>query len=148
MRNARKDAILTIITENEISTQEELVEKLAEAGFQVTQATVSRDIKDLQLVKTAGKGRPSRYALPLRSSSDDTRFTNIFRDTVRSVDYSGNIIVIKTLSGCANAAAEALDSSPIEGILGTIAGDNTVFAVAKSVDRIPGMIASLKELMR
>ncbi len=147
MRAERKEAILALIERYAIDTQDELVEKLRGMGFKVTQSTVSRDIKELKLVKTSSGG-VTRYALAQRSGQDEQRFANILKNTVTSVEYSGNIKEIKTLSGCENAAAEALDSSPLEGILGTIAGDNTVFVVARSADRIPEMIASFRELIK
>lgn len=147
MRYARHQKILELINSHEIDTQERLADKLRGAGFNVTQATVSRDIKELQLVKQPGSSGKSCYAQ--RSSSDapvSERFRKILRETILSINFGENIIVIKTLSGCANAAAEAIDTSNFPDIVGSIAGDNTIFLVASSKEAVPGLVQHFTEM--
>ncbi len=144
MRYARHQKILELINAHEIDTQERLVEKLREAGFNVTQATVSRDIRELQLVKQAGPSGRSCYA---QNASKDApiseRFRKILRETILSIESAENIIVIKTLSGCANAAAEAIDSAKYPEILGSIAGDNTIFIVVDGDQHVQSLVDKL-----
>jgi len=148
MRYSRQNKIIEIINNNEVDTQEKLAALLRESGFEVTQATISRDIKELQLVKTLSSSGKYKYAV---STSKDMpvsdRFVKIFRETVTSVDSSGNIIIVKTLSGCANAAAEALDTSNLPHIKGSIAGDNTFILIADEPDNVPKIIEGFKEML-
>jgi transcriptional regulator of arginine metabolism len=140
---------LELINSYEIDTQEKLAALLKKSGYKVTQATISRDIKELQLLKTMSPSGKYKYAVsagPDRPVTD--RFVKIFRETVQSVEYSGNIIVIKTLSGCANAAAEAIDSLSFANILGSIAGDNTLMLVADDAANAPAITARFNELRR
>jgi len=130
MRYTRQNKIVELISGYEIDTQEKLAELLKKSGFDVTQATVSRDIKELQLIKTLTPSGQYKYSLPEISGRHTAgRFANIFKNTVQSVACSGNIIVVKTLTGCANAACEAIDSLEFPHIVGSLAGDNTVFLV-------------------
>ena len=147
MRYSRQDKILEIISENEIETQDALAEKLAESGFSVTQATISRDIKELQLIKTQSASGRYKYAQAPSASGTGNRYHKIFKNTVSSISASGNIIVLKTLSGCANAAGEAIDSMGTDGILGTLAGDNTLFIVVDSPDHVPEIVRRFSEIM-
>ena len=133
MKSSRQDEILRIIRERDVETQEELAAELRETGYKVTQATVSRDIRELKLIKVAANGGGFKYAKPERhETAVSDRLTRILNDSLVNVDYSGNMIVVKTLSGSANVAAEALDNLGWEEILGTIAGDNTIFIVARN----------------
>ena len=134
MKNNRQKMILSLISENEITTQEELIEKLRESGFNVTQATVSRDIKQLKLIKIAGDNENYKYAV---SSSENAvainaKYTNILIETVTDVDYAGHLIVVKTFNGMAMAAGAAFDAMKWEGTLGCIAGDDTVFIAVRT----------------
>ena len=129
MRFERREKILELIKTQDVDTQEKLAELLNKEGFKVTQATVSRDIRELQLVKTTKKNGKNCYALPESINREEERFDLIFKHTVQDIKTSGNMIILRTLSGCANAAAEAVDTSDIPQVLGTIAGDNTVFIV-------------------
>lgn len=148
MRYARHQKILELINAHEIDTQERLAEKLREAGFNVTQATVSRDIKELQLVKHAGASGRSCYAQSRTSDAPvSERFRKILRETILSIDSAENMIVIKTLSGCANAAAEAIDTTNFPDIIGTLAGDNTIFMVIRSKDAVPALLDQFREMM-
>ena len=148
MRYTRQNKIIELITLNEVDTQEKLAELLKNSGFEVTQATVSRDIKELQLVKTPAASGQYKYTLPEMSARQGAdRFAKIFKDTTQTVVGSGNMIVVKTLTGCANASCEAIDSMEFPHILGTIAGDNTVFIVCDSQKNVAGLIARFEELL-
>lgn len=133
MKTKRLDSILAIIQENDISTQEELQAALRRRGFDVTQATVSRDIRHLQLIKRQSEAGRSVYALPEnRQSFEQDRLMRVLRDAVRSAEDAQNILVIKTEAGMAMAAAAAIDSISIEGVVGCIAGDDTIMAVMRT----------------
>ncbi|MBQ6583192.1 MAG: arginine repressor [Mogibacterium sp.] len=130
MRHSRQNKILELINTKEIETQDQLMELLSEAGYTVTQATISRDIKDLQLFKVLSASGKYKYTVVKydeRPISD--RFIKIFRESTTSINSSGNIIVVKTLSGCGNAAAEGIDCLDIPHVIGSVAGDNTVMVV-------------------
>ena len=148
MRYSRQNKIIDIISNNEVDTQEKLAALLRESGFEVTQATISRDIKELQLVKTLSSTGKYKYSL---SNSKDLpvsdRFVKIFRQTVTSVDHSGNIIIIKTLSGCANAAGEAIDTSNMPHIKGSLAGDNTLLLIADDPENVPAIIDEFNNML-
>ena len=112
MKTGRHARILDIIAEHPIETQDELLTRLREEGFKATQATISRDIKDLRLVKTLGSDGKYRYVSASRSSTDiRTNFSNLFSTSVNSIDVAQNLVVIKTLSGMAQAVCAALDSA-------------------------------------
>ncbi len=141
MRYARQSKILEIIKTQEIDTQEKLAEKLNEAGYKATQATVSRDIKELGLIKVGSAGGRSCYAeAPKDSLRDSDRFSKILRDTVLEIKTAENLIVIKTLSGCANAAAEVIDNIAPECVMGTLAGDNTIFIAVDHTSNVQTVI--------
>jgi transcriptional regulator of arginine metabolism len=149
VRYTRQNRIVELISSEEIDTQERLADRLRESGFVVTQATISRDIKELQLVKSPLPGGRYRYTLPdvsVKSLTD--RFVKIFKETIQGVDSSGNMLVVKTLTGCANAACEAIDSLDFEHIIGTIAGDNTIFAVLDSPASAKATVKEFEELIR
>ena len=149
MRYTRQNQIVELISENEIDTQEKLAELLKKSGFEVTQATVSRDIKELQLVKALTASGQYKYTLPEQNTRQTTgRFAKIFKDTIQSVAYSGNLIVVRTLSGCANAACEAIDSLEFPHILGTIAGDNTVLIVCDNPKSAPVIVARFEDMLK
>lgn len=150
MKTKRQNEIIRLIQNGDIETQEELASELRALGYKVTQATVSRDIRELRLIKVAAKGGGSKYAKPERhETAVSERLTRILSDSLVSVDFSGNLIVVKTLSGSANVAAEALDNLGWPEILGTIAGDNTIFVVARNDTdpaEITGRIRKLTDL--
>lgn len=132
MKTTRQNEILQLISDREIETQEELAEALREMGYQVTQATVSRDIRELRLVKVATASGAYRYARPEKQETQvSERLIRILSDSLVSVACAGHLIVVKTLSGSANVAAEALDTLQWSEILGTIAGDNTIFVACR-----------------
>ena len=133
MKNARQSIILQIISENDIETQGQLIEALASRGIKSTQATLSRDIKDLQLVKELGKNGKYHYVVSGKSKSNDheQRLRKIFRESVTSYTVAQNIIVIKTLPGLASAACATLDAIHIDTLAGTLAGDDTASLAMK-----------------
>ncbi len=133
MKTIRQNEIIRLITSGDIETQEELASALRSLGYKVTQATVSRDIRELRLIKVPAKGGGFKYAKPERHEiAVSERLARILADSLVNVDSSGNMIVVKTLSGSANVAAEALDNLGWSEILGTIAGDNTIFIVVRN----------------
>lgn len=133
MKSARQNVILQIIAERDIETQSQLIEALAERGVSSTQATLSRDIKDLQLVKELGESGKYHYVVSGKSKNSDheLRLKKIFRESVTSFATAQNIIVLKTLPGLAPAACSALDTMRIDNLVGTIAGDDTAFLAMK-----------------
>lgn len=146
MKNKRQEKIIEIIESQAIETQEALLEKLRECGFDVTQATVSRDIKELRLTKVTSRGNRYKYAV---LDSDDPRqtakYVNIMKETVISVQRAQNMLVIKTFSGMAAAAAAAIDSLLCDEIIGSIAGDDTIFAVAENDKKADGLRRQILE---
>ena len=135
MKNSRQEAILNLISTQDIETQEDLVNALRARGFKVTQATISRDIKELNLVKTTGSHGVRGYQCAQNNGTEsdvNDRFIRILKDSLIHVTEAVNLVVVKTLSGSANVAAEALDTLNWPDILGTIAGDNTIFIATGS----------------
>lgn len=148
MRISRQNKILELIDNNEIETQDKLVSMLREYGYDVTQATVSRDIKELQLVKALSPSGKYRYAISSgRDGMISDRLTNIYRETVRSIVASGNIVLVKALSGCGNAAAETLDNFNLEHVIGSVAGDNTILLVVDDESNTQSVVDRLNSLL-
>ena len=141
MKTARHAAILEIIEQQPVETQEELAEQLKRRGIVVTQATVSRDIKELRLVKVLSDKDGYRYAV-------STRLIRIFQETVLSMADAYNLIVIKTLSGSAHAANEAVDSLNWPEIVGSLAGDNTFVLIVRKGEEVPTVMERLRDLMK
>ncbi len=132
MKNRRQAAILELLSTRTIRNQGELAEALREMGFEVTQSTVSRDIKEMRLVKVSSEAGGYQYAPPGQEGREiNERLIRILRDSLQQVDFAGHMVVVKTLNGSANSAAEALDSMRWPEIIGSIAGDNTIFLVAR-----------------
>lgn len=134
MKKQRKAKILEIINSFEIETQEELQSKLREAGFEVTQATISRDIRELRLVKELSESGRYIYSGVKKNFTDGfaIRFNAIFSESIISVDYALNTVCVKCYAGTANAACAAIDSMQWSGVVGTIAGDDTIFVLCKT----------------
>ena len=134
MKFKRQAAILEIISNREVKTQEELSRYLCEQGFQTTQATISRDIKELRLIKVASHSGGYQYSTPDQSGSAThlARLKNIFRECVVKIDRAQNLVVLKTLVGMANAAATAIDAMKIPNIVGTIAGDDNLLIILRT----------------
>ena len=149
MKSMRHTAILRIISEQEIETQDDLIAKLKENGFDVTQATVSRDIKQLGLVKTTDGEGKYRYSAPHPSSSgSDSKFKNILSEAIISAESAENMVVVKTYSGMANAAAAAIDALASDRILGSIAGDDTILIVTKNDEAAEEFSEILKDAIK
>ena len=148
MRYSRQNKILDLINNFEIETQDKLAQLLKESGFDVTQATISRDIRELQLVKILTAEGKYKYATSTHHDLPVTnRFLQIFKETVRTIDYSGNIIVVKTLSGCANAAGEAIDNLNLDNIIGSVAGDNTIIMVVRDPSYTEALVQQLNKAL-
>ncbi len=134
-RSARQSKIIEIISANEVETQEELVSALCLAGFDVTQATISRDIKELGLIKIAGERKKYRYSFVGNDDKVGTnKALNIFKQAVFSVKYASNLVVLKTLRGTSSAVANFIDRLSIEHTLGCVYGDDTVMLIAENSD--------------
>ena len=132
MKYKRQKKILELIAEYDIETQDDLIERLRESGYDVTQATVSRDIRELKLVKTAMPDRRYRYEVAQYEGIEiSTKYRNIIKETVIKVDYVGNTVVLRTYTGMAQAAAAAVDGMGWDGIVGTLAGDDTIFILMR-----------------
>lgn len=149
MRYLRQNKILDIISSHEVETQDQLVNLLKKAGYKVTQATISRDIKDLQLIKTQTPSGRYKYSISVSQEQPvSDRFAKIFKETIKSVASSGNMVVIKTLTGCANAACEAIDTMDFPHIIGSIAGDNTIFLVVNDPSNVSGLVKRFSEMIQ
>ena len=149
MKSKRHERILQLVAEHSINTQEELASILSREGYQVTQATVSRDIKELGLIKVLTPEGGYRYATVEKAESDlQDRFNSIFSHSVLSVTAAGNLIVIKTVTASANAAAEAVDSLKWPEIAGSIAGDNTIFLAVHDSKSVPELIRRFQKMMK
>lgn len=148
MKNLRQKAIVEIIEKYEIDTQQRLAELLQQCGFEVTQATVSRDIKDMSLIKVATDKNTYKYALPhaVQSRGGTQKFHSIFHDSITSAETAGNILVIKTYPGMANAVCAAMDQMGFEDVVGTIAGDDTIFMAIRSEEKALLVQSRLMEL--
>ncbi|MBP3506444.1 MAG: arginine repressor [Lachnospiraceae bacterium] len=146
MKSARQSKIIELIEEYDIMTQEELSELLSQAGFPNTQATISRDIRELKLTKiTTASGKP-KYAIQQPQDVDIWRkYRQVLAAGILTMEASENLIVIKTVSGVAMAVAAALDNLDINGLMGCIAGDDTIIAVARSKDMSEKVIANIEK---
>lgn len=150
MKTNRQAMIVSIIKEHAIGTQEDLGDALKDKGVLVTQATLSRDIKELGLIKVPTREGRYRYSLPQdRTPGDLTRRTQrILEDAVVSVDFAENIVIIKTTSGTAQGVAAALDDLEWPEVVGTVAGDNTIMMVIRTRDRVQSILEQLRLLRR
>ena len=150
MKRNRHEKMLELIARYEINTQDELIELLRDNGFDVTQATVSRDIRELKIAKmTTGRGT-YRYVLPkhIGENSAGIKFNNTLVDSVLGVEYACNIIVLKTYPGMANAVAVGIDSMNLHQVLGCVAGDDTIMVVTRDEDCARTLSTRFHDLMR
>ncbi len=149
MKSKRQAKIMEIISTTNVETQEQLLQELQEAGFTCTQATISRDIKELKVVKELTKFGTYRYTSESRELSNpfSQRLNTIFRESVTSYDYAQNICVIHTISGLAGAAAAALDAMNMSCVLGTLAGDDTVITIMRDNNSAAAFCGEIKNLM-
>lgn len=148
MKSARHNLILEIIDTMDIETQEELAEELKRRGVRVTQATVSRDIKELRLLKVLSENGGYKYATVERAEKGmNDRFARILAESIVNIESVNNLVVINTLTASANAAGEAIDSMKWSEVLGTIAGDNTLLIIARSNEAVETLLDRLNALL-
>lgn len=148
MKKNRQTRILELINKYPINKQEELLQKLREDGYEVTQSTISRDIKNLNLTKGLGADGIYRYQAPqVNHQSSKNYFVTLFSNSVLSIDIAQNIVVIKTSSGTANAVCATLDAMSYEGIAGTLAGDDTIFVACKDDKYAQRYLHEFKDLI-
>ncbi len=149
MKSERHAMILDLIEHADVETQEDLAGLLKNRGYSVTQATVSRDIKELRLIKVLSDKGGYKYATVDKAEAGmKERFIRIFSDSVVGITSSGNLVILKTLSGSGNAAAEAIDSMRWNEVAGTIAGDNTIFIAARDEKTVPELMKRLTSMMK
>lgn len=148
-RANRQLKILDIISKHDVDTQEELVDYLRSEGFAVTQATVSRDIKEMGIIKTlSSDGRHYKYAAQqTKEATAADKFLSMFKNTIISIKSSGNLIVLKTEAGSAGPAAELIDKLSYDEVLGVIAGDNTIFVAVDGLDHVDTIRRRLEDLL-
>lgn len=148
MKSARHNLILEIIENKDIETQEELAEELKNRGVRVTQATVSRDIKELRLLKVLSEHGGYKYATVERAEKGmNDRFGRILTESIVNMEAVNNLIVVNTLSASASAAGEAIDSMKWSEVLGTIAGDNTLLIITRSDEAAQALVAKFNTLL-
>ena len=148
MKTRRHAKILEIINDNAVETQEDLQEHLRQAGYQVTQATVSRDIKELRLIKSPVRGGGYRYTTAKGGGEHlSAKFHSIFGGSVVNVQYAQNMVVIHCLPGMAQAACAAMDSMHWNQVIGTLAGDDTIFCIATSERDAEDLVIELKKML-
>ncbi len=149
MKSGRHARILEIIAERPVETQDELLTVLRAEGYKATQATISRDIKDLRLVKTLGNDGKYRYVTAEKKSSDlQSGFSSLFGSAVGSIESAENLVVIRTLSGMAQAVCASIDSLTFAAVVGTIAGDDTIFIACRSTELASDVADELRKLVR
>ncbi len=148
MKTSRHAKILELIQKNDIETQEELSAQLEKEGYHVTQATVSRDIRELKLTKVALNSGRQKYVALNETSEDLTgKYTRVFREGFVSMDMAQNILIVKTVSGMAMAVAAALDHMDCQEIVGSIAGDDTIMCAVRTVDDTVSLMGRLRKLL-
>ena len=149
MKTKRQAKIMEIITTHNIETQEQLLEALHQSGYQSTQATISRDIKELRIVKELTPMGSYRYtaAAAEKPGTFSSRLNTIFRECVTHYDYAQNMVVIKTMPGLASAAGAAIDAMNMSVVLGTLAGDDTAFIVMRDAAAAAAFCAEIKKLL-
>ena len=149
MKSKRQSAILNIIENFDIETQEELIDSLRREGFNVTQATISRDIRELKLTKVTAENGKYKYVLPGTKSSSAGHhvYTNTVASSIISVEYAMNMIVVKTYPGMAQAVAAGIDSHNINGVMGCVAGDDTIFVAVRSTELAKMASLEIKRLI-
>lgn len=147
-KNERQECMLRLVRAREISTQEDLARELENEGWQVTQATVSRDIKDLGIIKVTLPTGGTKYSVLDRTGDvAPGRLLSVFAHSVLSSEVAMNLVVVKTLPGMANAAASALDSIHLSGVVGSIAGDDTVFIATPSAEDALAIHSTIRDMI-
>lgn len=149
MKAKRLNKILDIITTRNIETQEELAEELRKEGFKITQATISRDIKNLHLTKVLGKNGKYKYILSVNEPKViDDQIMTILQNSITHVEYIEHMVVIKTLTASAGAVAEAIDQLGLEEVAGTLAGDNTIFVMFRNIKKAEAFVRRIDSMVR
>lgn len=147
MKTKRQTKILELISKNDIETQEELSTYLTREGYEVTQATVSRDIRELKLTKVAMDNGRQKYVVLMDSNEQLTeKYVRVFKEGFVSMDMAQNILVIRTVSGMASAVCAAIDAMKISGIVGSIAGDDTIMCAVRTVDDTMQIMKKLRKI--
>lgn len=144
LKKNRQDLILQIINDNEVDTHQELIALLNDKGIKTTQATISRDIRELGLTKISYGTNKHKYVAPESESASNSSYKHVLASCLVSMEYSENIIVIKTVSGMAMAAGATIDALDIDGIMGCIAGDDTLFLAIRNKEDAPHIIAKIR----
>ena len=147
MKKTRHELILNYIKNNNVSRQEDIIKMLLDNGYKVTQATISRDIKELKIIKEHYGKNDIRYAVSEKIDNEDN-YKMIFTRSAISANAAMNIIVVKCYSGTANAACIALDSMNLPGLVGTIAGDDTIFVACKDIEATTQIIHTINSLLK
>ena len=149
MKSKRQEKILELIADHSVQTQEQLLAELNEAGFCTTQATISRDIKQLRIIKELGPNGIYRYATAPKPAEHtfSAKLNLIFRQCITSVEYAQNMIVVKTMPGLASAACSALDNMDITYMVGSLAGDDTAFLLMKDTESAAAFCEDIKEML-
>lgn len=149
MKMERRSKIIELIGKYQIETQEELGERLEEAGFPVTQATISRDIRELKLTKVSVDGVHQKYTLLQEKETNlYHKYVRVLQDGFLWMDQAENILIIKTISGMAMAIAAAIDNLEVPGVVGTIAGDDTIMCAIHSVGEVPAVMQKIDRLLK
>ena len=149
MKSERQNRILELVSKYEIETQEDMIDRLRAEGYMVTQATVSRDLKELKLTKALTARGTYRYCISQsRSHTGNMRINNAMSDSILHVDYSMNNVVIKTYPGLAQAVASAIDAMNMHSILGCVAGDDTIIIVSRNEESSAQISEKIRELMK
>lgn len=146
-KKRRQEMLLEIIASNEIDTQEELVDKLNSYGYNVTQATVSRDIRELGLNKVAGTSKRFKYAKTVQKTNDDEKLLGVFKVAVIGVEQAQNLVVIKTMTGNGGVIGLTIDTLKMPEVVGNVAGDDTVLVVTYDNDSAKSVVTKLKDLL-
>ena len=149
MKTQRQAKIVEIISNQDVETQEQLLDALRDAGFNSTQATISRDIKELRIIKELTNFGTYRYTTSTKevSGSFSSRLNTIFRECVTDFDYAQNLMVIKTIPGLASAAGSAIDAMNMSVVIGTLAGDDTVLVVMRDTNAAAAFYGEIKNLL-
>ncbi len=149
MKQRRQAKIIEIVENNDIETQDELLTKLTEAGFNTTQATISRDIRDINLTKVSVAGGRQKYALGKSAGRESINsYKQVLSTCILSMEAAENLIVIKTVSGMAMAVGAALDNLSINGLMGCIAGDDTIFLAVRSRELVKSVITTIERYQK
>ncbi len=149
MKSNRQKKILELIAEKPIETQEQLLLELQSCGYKSTQATISRDIKELRIVKTLDGFGSYRYSVPKQETADqfDARFRVIFRECVTSLDYAQNLVVVKTMPGLGAAAGANIDALHLPAVVGTLSGDDTTLVIMRDADSARSLCAEIRKML-